>query len=55
MLADEEMLNRYLKSIPLRRLGEPEEVPRLVAYMCSDFASSLPGSVVVIDGGCNDP
>lgn len=55
MLEDEEMLKRYLKGVPLRRLGEPEEVAPLVAYMCSDLASFMTGSVVVIDGGLMVP
>jgi NAD(P)-dependent dehydrogenase (short-subunit alcohol dehydrogenase family) len=55
LLENEEMLNRYLKGVPLRRLGEPQEIAPLVAYMCSDLASFMTGSVVVIDGGCMIP
>jgi len=55
MLADEEMLTRYLKPIPMRRLGEPEEIAPMVAYLCSDLASFMTGSVVVVDGGLMVP
>jgi 2-deoxy-D-gluconate 3-dehydrogenase len=51
LIEDKEMLQRYLKSIPMRRLGEPEEIGPLVAYLCSDLSSFMTGSVVVIDGG----
>jgi 3-oxoacyl-[acyl-carrier protein] reductase len=36
---------------PLRRLAEPEEVARVVAFLVSDDASYLTGSSVLIDGG----
>jgi 2-deoxy-D-gluconate 3-dehydrogenase len=52
---DEEKLGRYLKAIPLRRLGEPEEIAPLVAYLASDLAAFMTGSVVVIDGGLMIP
>jgi 3-oxoacyl-[acyl-carrier protein] reductase len=55
MLDDEEMLSRYLKAIPLRRLGEPEEIAFLVAFLCSDLASFMTGSIVVVDGGLTIP
>lgn len=46
-----EKLAAYLKPIPLRRLGEPEEIGPLVAFLASDMAAFMTGSVVVIDGG----
>jgi 2-deoxy-D-gluconate 3-dehydrogenase len=52
---DEEKLGRYLKTIPLRRLGEPKEIAPLVAYLASDLAAFMTGSVVVIDGGLMIP
>ncbi|MBI2064439.1 MAG: SDR family oxidoreductase [Candidatus Yanofskybacteria bacterium] len=39
------------ENFPLGRLGSPEEVASVVAFMCSDRASLLNGSSVVIDGG----
>jgi 2-deoxy-D-gluconate 3-dehydrogenase len=48
---DPKKLESYLKPIPLRRLGEPEEIGPLVAYLCSDLASFMTGSILVIDGG----
>ncbi len=38
-------------NIPLRRLGTPEEIAHLAAYLLSDFSAYVNGSVVVIDGG----
>ncbi len=36
---------------PLRRLAEPEEVARVVAFLVSDEASYITGSSVMVDGG----
>ncbi|MHC5201229.1 SDR family oxidoreductase [Myroides sp. LJL119] len=39
------------KKIPLRRVGEHQELANLAAYLVSDFSSYLNGEVVTIDGG----
>jgi NAD(P)-dependent dehydrogenase (short-subunit alcohol dehydrogenase family) len=53
--SDESILSKYLQAIPLRRLGKIEEVAHLVAFLCSDLASYMTGSVVVADGGLTIP
>ncbi len=42
---------KLLRNIPLKRVGQPEEIGPLVVYLASDAASFMTGSVVVIDGG----
>ncbi len=38
-------------NIPAGRMGTPEEVGNLVAFLCSDMASYIVGSTVIVDGG----
>ena len=40
-----------LKLVPARRIGKPEEVAALVAYLFSDLAAYLTRQVICIDGG----
>lgn len=39
------------KQVPLRRMGEHQELANLAAYLVSDFSSYINGEVVTIDGG----
>ncbi|MFD2232733.1 3-ketoacyl-ACP reductase FabG2 [Phaeospirillum tilakii] len=39
------------KLVPMRRLGRPEEVASVVAFLCSDQASYLTRQVIAVNGG----
>ena len=47
-----EALEDYFKNhLPIRHLGTAEDIGPVVAFLCSDFASFMAGSIVGIDGG----
>jgi NAD(P)-dependent dehydrogenase (short-subunit alcohol dehydrogenase family) len=46
-----EMYKRWIDGTPQGRLGEPEEVASVVAFLASDAASLMTGSIVMVDGG----
>jgi NAD(P)-dependent dehydrogenase (short-subunit alcohol dehydrogenase family) len=50
-LDDVQIGPKIVKHIPLRRVGQPEELGPLVVYLASDAAAFMTGSVVVLDGG----
>ena len=50
-LADPEKKLALEREIPLGRIGTPEEVASLVAYLASDAAAYITGTTVFIDGG----
>jgi len=49
----DELLKQFAQAIPVRRLGRPEEVGDLCAYLCSLQAGYLTGQTIVVDGGIN--
>jgi NAD(P)-dependent dehydrogenase (short-subunit alcohol dehydrogenase family) len=48
---DAPMFKRWIDSTPMGRLGEPHEVASVIAFLASDAASLMTGSVVLTDGG----
>jgi len=43
--------SKIIPQIPVGRLGKPEEVAELVAYICQDEAAFMTGSNIAINGG----
>ncbi len=46
-----EALEIIRKTIPLGRLAQPDEIARLVAFLCSEQNTYITGQSIVIDGG----
>jgi NAD(P)-dependent dehydrogenase (short-subunit alcohol dehydrogenase family) len=44
-------LNEMLKSVPIGRLGRPEEIASAVLWLCSPAASFMIGHALAVDGG----
>ena len=47
----EDVQKAYVSSIPLGRLGQPEEVAALVTFLASDAAGYITGQAIGVDGG----
>ena len=46
-----EMLDRILEITPLKRVGTPEEVAKVVTFLVSEEAGYITGQVIRVDGG----
>jgi 3-oxoacyl-[acyl-carrier protein] reductase len=46
-----EIMDRWNAEIPMKRLGEPDEVADVVLFLCSEASSYMTGSTITVDGG----
>jgi tropinone reductase I len=51
VLADPEYYDEVVERTPMRRVGEPEEVAAVAAFLCLPAASYVTGECVAVDGG----
>lgn len=51
LLNDPEVSSQFTSRIPLGRWGDPEEIGKLAAYLCSEHAGFITGTDILIDGG----
>ena len=48
---EKQMFDKLSKTQPIGRMAKPEEIAKLIAYLCSDEAAFVTGSFYPIDGG----
>jgi len=51
VLGSDQARRRIMSRTPLKRLGEPTEIAEVCAFLVSDAASYMTGSIVYVDGG----
>jgi 3-oxoacyl-[acyl-carrier protein] reductase len=49
----EEIRNEWMKKIPARRGGTPEDIADVATFLASDMSSYVTGQVIQVDGGMN--
>jgi 3-oxoacyl-[acyl-carrier protein] reductase len=47
----EKVIAEMAQRVPLRRLGQPEEIANVYAFLASDEASYINGEVIEVSGG----
>ena len=50
-LQEKKFIKNYEKKVPLKRLGNPEEVANVITFIASNAASYITGSNILVDGG----
>jgi 3-oxoacyl-[acyl-carrier protein] reductase len=43
--------DEFVETLPLGRMGSPEEIANLIIFLTSDKASLINGASIVVDGG----
>lgn len=47
----QEMIKAFLATIPMHRMGDPDDIGRVALFLASDLSSYMTGSQIVVDGG----
>jgi 3-oxoacyl-[acyl-carrier protein] reductase len=47
----EKVKETVLQSIPLKRMGQPQDIAEAVAFLASDRAAYITGQTLMVDGG----
>lgn len=45
------LMETFLAKIPMRRMGEPDDIGKVALFLASDMSSYMTGSQIVVDGG----
>lgn len=47
----QKIMEAFLAKIPMRRMGEPDDIGKVALFLASDMSSYMTGSQIVVDGG----
>lgn len=45
------ILKKFLEKIPMKRMGDPDDIGKVALFLASDLSSYITGSQIVVDGG----
>jgi 3-oxoacyl-[acyl-carrier protein] reductase len=48
---DEKSREKLINQIPIRRIGQPEDIAYMASFLASDKASYINGQILLLDGG----
>ncbi len=51
LLGEENVMENFVKRVPLGKWGTPEEIANVICFLASDLASYVTGQIVRVDGG----
>ena len=51
MLGDPDQAEQFIEKIPMRRIGEPDDIASAVLFLASDEAAYIHGTTLFVDGG----
>jgi len=51
LMKDKNYYNAVIERTPMKRIGKPNEVASLAAYLCMDESSYITGQTIAVDGG----
>jgi NAD(P)-dependent dehydrogenase (short-subunit alcohol dehydrogenase family) len=46
-----DLKNKAIEKSPLKRLGKPEDLSNIVAFLCTEESNWIVGQTIVVDGG----
>lgn len=46
-----EAMDKFIQFVPLKRMGKPEDIAKVAAFLASDDSSYITGQLIVVDGG----
>lgn len=47
----QKMMETFMAKIPMKRMGEPDDIGKVALFLASDMSSYMTGSQIVVDGG----
>jgi NAD(P)-dependent dehydrogenase (short-subunit alcohol dehydrogenase family) len=50
-MTGEQLLQGFLQRVPLGRMGEPDDIAKVVLFLVSGAADFITGELILVDGG----